>query len=104
MKWEASIDPIIIAQKVCASIYDGTTKELDTLSSEISISMGTIHPEYIKLAGYIVISDMHKNNNNNFEEITNKLYENNIVSKEYYNKFIEYKEYILKKLIIKKII
>ena len=100
---EASIDPIIIAQKVCASIYDGvTTKELDTLSSEISISMGTIHPEYAKLAGYIVISDMHKNNNNNFEEITNKLYENNIVSKEYYNKFIEYKEYILKKIDYKK--
>ena len=55
------IDPIVISQKVCASLHDNiTTSELDTLASEIAISMGTLNPEYATLAAYIVVSDLQK--------------------------------------------
>ena len=56
-----TIDPILIAQKVCASLHDKvTTSELDKLASEIAISMATINPECGKLAAYISVSDHQK--------------------------------------------
>lgn len=55
------VDPILVAQKVCASLHDNvSTSELDKLASEISISMMTKHPDYGTLAAYIVISDHQK--------------------------------------------
>ena len=45
-----SIDPTVIAQKVCSELYDGvTTSELDILSSEISISLYSKHLDYESL-------------------------------------------------------
>jgi len=42
-----TIDPIIIAQKVCSRIYDGvSTRELDELSAQICTSMITTHLDY----------------------------------------------------------
>ena len=56
------IDPTLIAQKVCSEIYDGVkTHELDELSSQISASMYSTHPEYAILASRISISNHHKN-------------------------------------------
>ena len=56
-----TIDPILISQKVCASLHDKiTTSALDTLASEIAIGMGTLVPEYATLAAYIVVSDLQK--------------------------------------------
>ena len=44
-----SIDPTIIAQKVCSEIYDGVeTQELDKLSSQISAAMYSKHPDYAR--------------------------------------------------------
>ena len=46
-----------VAQKVCNSVYDGvTTKELDELSAQISISLSLEHPDYGDLASRICIS------------------------------------------------
>ena len=43
-----SIDPVIIAQKVCSEIYDGVkTSELDELSSQIAISLYSTNLDYI---------------------------------------------------------
>ena len=40
------IDPILIAQKVCAAIHDKVkTTELDNLASEIAMSLSTQHPD-----------------------------------------------------------
>lgn len=93
------IDPIIIAQKVCASIYDKvTTQELDKLSSEIAIGMGTQHPDYSKLAAYIAISDVQKSVKENFSEISDILFMNDVVSQEYYDKVQKFKNEILETL------
>lgn len=57
-----TIDPIIIAQKVCTSISNNIkTTELDKLTAEIAISLATLNPEYNILASAITISDLHKN-------------------------------------------
>ena len=77
-----SIDPTIIAQKVCSEIYDGvTTTELDILSSEISISLYSQHLDYEILASRIVVSNHHKQTKNIFSDKIELLYNNNIIHK-----------------------
>lgn len=57
-----TIDPIILAQKVCSSLSDNIkTTELDKLTAELAIAMATVNPEYNTLAAAISISDLHKN-------------------------------------------
>jgi ribonucleotide reductase alpha subunit len=63
------IDPIIIAQKVIASIFPGiTTEELDLESANIAINLCTTHHLYASLAGKILISNLHKKTLNTFVE------------------------------------
>ena len=70
-----SIDPSIIAQKVCSEIYDGvTTRELDTLASEIAISLYSTHPDYSVLASRILVSNHHKNTDGKFSRKVARLY------------------------------
>jgi ribonucleoside-diphosphate reductase alpha chain len=71
-----AIDPILISQKVCASLHDGvTTSALDTLASEIAISMGTLVPEYASLAAYIVVSDLQKEVSKCVQSFSASIYE-----------------------------
>jgi ribonucleoside-diphosphate reductase alpha chain len=70
-----AIDTDLIAKEVINHIYDGvSTKELDEVAANISISKSTTHPEYSKLASRIVISNMHKNTSGCFSDAMNKLY------------------------------
>ena len=58
--YKLSIDPVIIAQKVCSEIYDGVkTSELDTLASETAISMYSTNLDYSILASRILVSNHH---------------------------------------------
>jgi ribonucleoside-diphosphate reductase alpha subunit len=62
------IDPMMIAQKVINSIYSGvTTEELDLESAKICSNI-TINPLYNKLAGRILVSNLHKKTLNTFVE------------------------------------
>ena len=93
-----NVDPIIVAQKVCSSLHDGvTTSELDKLAAEISVALCTTHPDYGVLAGYVSVSDLHKNigERNNFVKITEELYKNNIVTDEYYSIVIKHSDIIM---------
>ena len=66
---EKYIDPTIIAMKVINSIYSGiTTEELDLESAKICSNMVTINPIYGRLAGRILISNLHKKTINNFAD------------------------------------
>ena len=57
------INPILIAQKVCAQIYNNvSTIELDELSAQICISMETINLDYGILASRLIISNNQINN------------------------------------------
>ena len=70
-----SIDPVIIAQKVCSEIYDGVrTTELDDLSSQISISLYSTNIDYSTLASRIVVSNHHKNTEEGFFKKVEILY------------------------------
>lgn len=71
----SQIDPVGVAQKVIAGLYEGvSTKELDTLTSSITASMASVHPDYEKLAARISISNLHKETKKSFSELVKDLY------------------------------
>lgn len=71
------IDPDLIAQKVVVRLYDEiSTSEIDELTSQITISMATEHPEYGDIASRVVVSNMHKNTVECFSEVMETLYSN----------------------------
>ena len=83
-----SVDYILIAQKVCARIYDGvSTSELDELAANTCISLSTEEPEYGIIATRIIISNNHKQTPPTFCEAMTILYEqpNPVVSRQLYD-------------------
>jgi len=94
-----SIDPTIIAQKVCSEIYENVkTSELDELSSQIAISMYSKNPEYATLASRIVVSNHHKRTSDNFSTVINSLYEKDIIQEYLYNLVSENRDIIDEKV------
>lgn len=90
---DLSIDPIIIAQKICSMLYDGVnTSELDNLTSQICASMTADNYEYNILAGRIVVDNHHKSTHASFQETTKTLWdsEHSILSEEYYKTVMQY--------------
>jgi len=66
---EEYVDPTMIAMKVINSIYSGiSTEELDLESAKICSNMVTINPIYGRLAGRILVSNLHKKTLNNFTD------------------------------------
>ena len=64
-----------LAMKVIDQLYDGIqTSQIDILSGEQCASITTTHPDYGKLASYILISNHHKNTIPSFSENMRKLY------------------------------
>ena len=98
MEDQSVIDPIVISQKVCASLYDGiTTSELDTLASDIAIGMGTLVPEYSTLAAFIVVSDLQKEVSkqvSSFSECIKSLYNNGFIDEKIAN-IVNSNEFVL---------
>ena len=74
---DKSINPVMVAQKVCSQIYNGvSTAELDELAAQICISLETTHLDYGKLAARIIISNNQKNTSPSFSETIHQLYHN----------------------------
>jgi len=70
-----SVDPIVVAQKVCGGVYAGvTTKELDHLAAETAAHLVTTHPDYGMLAARLVVSNLHKSTKKNFSDVVEDLY------------------------------
>lgn len=64
------VDPIPIAQKTLARIYDGVrTTELDELAAQLSVSLVTTNPDYGILASRIAISNHHRNTSDSFTDV-----------------------------------
>ncbi|MCU0318351.1 MAG: ribonucleoside-diphosphate reductase subunit alpha [Amoebophilaceae bacterium] len=71
----AYINPVDIAKKVIAGIYDRvTTVALDNLAAEVTASMTSAHPDYSILAARIAISNLHKVTSNSFSNTMKRLY------------------------------
>jgi ribonucleoside-diphosphate reductase alpha chain len=69
------VQPVEIAKKVIAGLYDGvTTTELDNLAAEIAASMTTTHPDYAILAARIAVSNLHKTTSKSFSNTMKRLY------------------------------
>lgn len=69
----------VIAQKICASIYDGIpTSKLDELASETAIGMMTEHPDYGILAARIVVSDLHKKTSPDLVHVFDMMHKNTV--------------------------
>lgn len=96
------LDPILIAQKVVASLYPGiTTEELDIESAEICVNLSTTHPTYSHLGGRILVSNLHKKTLGDFSSKMLKLSDETgninqlwlswvLANKEQINKMIDY--------------
>ncbi|KAH7885403.1 ribonucleotide reductase [Phlebopus sp. FC_14] len=70
------VDPIEVAKKVIAGVYQGvTTVELDNLAAETAAYLTTKHPDYAVLAARIAISNLHKETKKNFSSVIKDLYE-----------------------------
>jgi ribonucleoside-diphosphate reductase alpha chain len=69
------VQPVEIAKKVIAGLYDGvTTAELDNLAAETAASMTTTHPDYAILAARIAVSNLHKTTSKSFSNTMKRLY------------------------------
>jgi ribonucleoside-diphosphate reductase alpha chain len=57
----ATVDPIVITQKVVQGVFNGVhTSQLDTLAAETAAYMGSDEPGYAALASRIAVSNLHK--------------------------------------------
>eukprot|EP00002_Diphylleia_rotans_P030236 TRINITY_DN61_c0_g2_i7.p1 TRINITY_DN61_c0_g2~~TRINITY_DN61_c0_g2_i7.p1 ORF type:complete len:568 (+),score=99.90 TRINITY_DN61_c0_g2_i7:50-1753(+) len=71
----AFINPVEVAQKVVAGVYNGvTTSELDNLAAETAAYMATRHPDYGVLAARIAVSNLQKNTLASFSDTMALLY------------------------------
>ena len=62
-----SVLPTHVAQLTIKNIYSGIkTEELDLMSSKVAESLKLSHPDYSKLAGRIMISNLHKTTPDSF--------------------------------------
>jgi len=91
---ELKINLTSLVQKIVDGLYnDITTTEIDELLAEQCASLSTTHPDYELLASRILISNHHKNTDENYLNVVKKLYEYKdihdnhcpIVSNELYN-------------------
>ena len=76
------VEPIEIARKVIAGIYDKiTTTELDELAAGTAASLTTVHPDYASLAARISISNLHKTTGKSFSSTIKRLNFHNLMVK-----------------------
>ena len=98
-----SIVPERVAQNIVSSMYDGIpTREIDSLSAEISISMITDDPDYEVLAARIVASNIQKMTPKTFSQASEQLRNAGIITTEI-DDFIQENKDILNKTITPKL-
>ncbi|BAV39318.1 ribonucleoside-diphosphate reductase subunit alpha [Tenacibaculum phage pT24] len=69
------IDPQKVALDIMNGLYDCvSTSEIDTYIAEVCATKATIHPDYLKLASNISISNLHKNTKKTFSSVVKDLY------------------------------
>src|SRR3989338_1695798 len=69
-----NIDIDTITEKLKLEIHDDiATNELDNLLAECIAFMAYSHPDYLKLAGIVKVSSLHKHTKAKFTEVVNDL-------------------------------
>jgi ribonucleoside-diphosphate reductase alpha subunit len=89
------VDPIIVAKDTINSLYDGiTTRELDILSADICATKSHHFPNYNKLGGRILTSNITKETSSNYNDVVELLYSKNLLSDSFYNFATKYMDNI----------
>ena len=93
-KNELSVNYTSLVQKIIDRLYNGiSTILIDELTAQQCASLATTHPDYGVLASRILISNHHKNTNQDMYKVSKKLYDfkdihgvhHPIISKEQFN-------------------
>ena len=80
-----NVDPIVVAIETVATLYDGiTTIQLDNLSADICATKSHHFPDYSKLGGRILASNLSKCTNDSYRDVVSELYKNNIIHESFY--------------------
>ena len=88
------IDPIIVAQKAIPGLFNEiTTNEIDNYLAETAAALTVEHPDYSNLAARIKANALHKDTPG-FVIASKLLYEDGLLSDEYYKKVVENSELI----------
>ncbi len=70
-----AVEPILVAQKVIAGIFDGvSTRELDDLAVQTASNLVTTHPDYDFLAARLSASILHKETSDSFATVIEQLH------------------------------
>jgi ribonucleotide reductase alpha subunit len=82
----SNVDPISVAKETINGIYDRIkTSELDILSADICATKSQHHPEYNLLGGRILASNIIKNTSDQYIDVVQSLFDQEIVSQKFYN-------------------
>lgn len=82
------VDPILVAKDTINSLYDGmTTRELDILSADICATKSHHFPDYNKLGGRILSSNITKETSEDYSIVIESLRKNSSISDSFYNFF-----------------
>jgi ribonucleoside-diphosphate reductase alpha chain len=82
------VDPILVAKDTINSLYDGmTTRELDILSADICATKSHHFPDYNKLGGRILASNITKETSEDYSLVIESLQKNNSISDSFYDFF-----------------
>jgi ribonucleoside-diphosphate reductase alpha subunit len=92
----------VLTDKVINGLHDNVnTRAISELLAQTSAYMGSLHPDYLVLAGRFVVSDLHKKTSSSFSEVIDFMYNNKhpetkkaapLISKEVYEIVMENKE------------
>ena len=95
----AFVDPLLIAKETINGIYNGIkTIELDTLSADICASKSHHHPEYNKIGGRILSSNITKTTSDSYLDVVNELHTAGILS-DAFHAFVECHHVALQEMI-----
>jgi len=85
-EYNIQINYTSLAIKIIDQLYDNiSTTLIDELTAQTCASLSTIHPDYSLLGSKIIISNLHKNTQDNYWDIVCKLYENELITKKLYD-------------------
>ena len=82
----------ISRQIISQSFNDVKTEQLDLLAAETCANLSTKHYDYGKLASRYAISNLHKNTSPSLSEVTQQLYDADLINTKYYKTIMNNKE------------
>jgi len=94
-KCNIQVNYTLLAMKVIDQLYDLiSTSLIDELTAQTCASMATIHPDYSTLGSRIIISNLHKNTEEDYFQVSKKLFQNKLIAQELWSMIIKNTEEI----------